>query len=298
MSKLSVTFRGVRGSHAMPGETTIRYGGNTTCLEVRAGDQLIIIDGGTGIISLGKQLMRESKASGLPIHCTLLFTHMHHDHNEGLPFFQPVYLPSSRIDMFGPDPLEEDIGRVLFQSPYFPVELNELPAVKVLTSVLLADMIVFEENRPRLVNSNRVETRPGKDDVHVRIFRGKAHPKDGIFIYRIFYRGKSVVFATDTEGYVGGDARLIRFAGDADLLIHDAQYTMEDYTGGAVPKQGFGHSTPEMAMEVARKAGVKKLALTHHDPDSTDDFLDSRAKKVKAEMKNAFLAQEGMTIEL
>ena len=296
MSDISVTFRGVRGSHAMPGPTTIRYGGNTTCLEVRAGDRLIIIDAGTGIISLGKELMRAS--GGNPIQCTLLFTHLHHDHNEGLPFFQPVYLPSSRIDMFGPDPLEEDIGRVLFQSPYFPVELNELPAVKVLTSVILADTIIFEDDHPKLLNSNRVDYTPDPERVTVRIFRGKSHPREGIFIYRINYRGKSVVFATDTEGYVGGDARLIRFARDADLLIHDAQYTMEDYTGGPVPKQGFGHSTPEMAIEVGRKANVKRLALTHHDPDATDDILDEWAEKYAKEWDAVSLAREGMRIDL
>lgn len=296
MSDLKVTFRGVRGSHAMPGSTTIRYGGNTTCLEVRAGDQLIIIDAGTGIISLGKELMRN--AGGKPIQCTLLFTHLHHDHNEGLPFFQPVYLPSSRIDMFGPDPLEEDIGRVLFQSPYFPVDLDELPAVKVLTSLLLADTIVFEENRPRLINSNRTKIALEQQAVYVRVLRGKSHPRQGIYIYRVYCGDKSVVFATDTEGYIGGDARLIRFAEGADLLIHDAQYSMEDYTGGAVPKQGFGHSTPEMAIEVARKAGVKQVALTHHDPDSTDDMLDKIEAEAREQWGQAFLAREGMVIEL
>ena len=298
MADITVTFRGVRGSHAMPGHSTIKYGGNTTCLEIRAGKQLIIIDAGTGIISLGKELMKEHFSKNNPIKCTLLLTHMHHDHNEGLPFFQPMYLAASRIFMFGPDPLEEGIGNMLFQSPYFPVELTELPALKFLNSVIISDTIIFEDGIPKIINSSREKIRHKKDDVYIRIHRGKAHPKNGVFMYRVFYRGKSVSFCTDTEGYAGGDINLIRFIDNSDLLIHDAMYTQEDYVGGPVPKQGFGHSTPEMAVEVAQRANVKQLACTHHDPDSDDDFLDDLEKKTQKLMKNSFFTKEGMVVKI
>ncbi len=298
MSDFSITFRGVRGSHAVPGKDTILFGGNTTCLEVRIAHRLIIIDAGTGIISLGKDLMAAHLETGTPIECTLLFTHLHHDHNEGLPFFQPIYLGSSRIYMFGPDPLEENIGTVLFQSPYFPVDMDELPALSVLTSLLISDTIVFEGSEPRLINTSRTPLDLGIGQPHIKIHRGKAHPKEGIYIYRINHGGRSVVFATDTEGYLGGDARLIRFAQDADVLVHDAQYTLDDYTGGHVPKQGFGHSTIEMAVEVARKAGVKQLIATHHDPDATDEFLETMEARLQRELPGAIYAREGLRIEL
>lgn len=300
MADMSVTFRGVRGSHAMPGPTTIRYGGNTTCVEVRAGDQLIILDAGTGIISLGKEMMAHSRQASQPIRCTMLLTHMHHDHNQGLPFFSPMYVSSSRIYMFGPEPLEENIGTVLFQSPYFPVELRELPALKFLQSVVLSDAILFEDGVPRLINSSRATFAPGPEDVYVRILRAKAHPHAGVFVYRVHYRGKSVTFATDLEGYVGGDTALIRFAHKTDLLIHDAMYSMEDYVGSAETgtRQGFGHSTPEMAIDTARRCGADQLACTHHDPDYTDDRLDEMERGVRAQFANSFLAREGMTINL
>ncbi|MCB1173275.1 MAG: MBL fold metallo-hydrolase [Leptospiraceae bacterium] len=298
MSDIQVTFRGVRGSHAMPGESTIRYGGNTTCLEVRAGGKLLVIDAGTGIISLGKELIKEHFASQKPMEVVLLLTHMHHDHNEGLPFFQPMYIASSRIYMFGPDPLEENISTVLFHSPYFPVELEELPSLKFLHSLMLSDMLYFENNEPRLIHSIHSPHPSTDDEVIVRIHRGKAHPKEGVFMYRVEYKGKSVAFCTDTEGYVGGDTGLIRFVDGVDLLIHDAQYSTDNYINDPVPKQGFGHSTPQMAMEVARRAGVGRLILTHHDPDASDDVLDSVETEVAVEYPGCQLAREGMQIHL
>lgn len=299
-SNFSVTFRGVRGSHAMPGKGTVRYGGNTTCIEVRAGDQLIILDAGTGIISLGKELLKDSLATKQPVSCTLLLTHMHHDHNEGLPFFQPMYMASSRVFMFGPEPFEKNVETVLFQSPYFPVELRELPALKFLQSVILSDTVLFDDGVPRLINSNRSNEKPKEGDLHVRIHHAKSHPHTGSFVYRVNYQGRSVTFATDVEGYVGGDTALIGFARDSDLLIHDAMYTTEDYVGTpeTFTRQGFGHSTPEMAIDTASKAGVRMLACTHHDPDYDDDKLDQIEKDVQKAFPAGFLAKEGVTIEL
>ena len=300
MSDISVTFRGVRGSHAMPGPTTIRYGGNTTCVEVRAGNELIILDAGTGIISLGKELMSKSRQAREAVRCTVLLTHMHHDHNQGLPFFSPMYVSSSRVYMFGPEPLEENIGTVLFQSPYFPVELRELPALKFLQSVILSDTILFEDGVPRLLNSSRAPFSPGPDDVYVRILHAKPHPHSGVFVYQVRFRGKSVTFATDVESYVGGDTALIRFARDTDLLIHDAMYTMEDYVGNeeSGTRQGFGHSTPEMAIEAARSSGAGQLVCTHHDPDYSDDRLDQIERRVQEQFPKASLAREGTTVRL
>ena len=132
----------------------------------------------------------------------------------------------------------------------------------------------------------------------VRSLRNLAHPKGGVVNYRISYKGKSVIFATDVEGYVGGDARLVSFANKTDLLIHDAQYRPEEYNGLPVPTQGFGHSTYEMATDVARAAKVKRLALFHHDPSHSDDELKEIESRARKNFKNTFAAFEGQEVTL
>jgi ribonuclease BN (tRNA processing enzyme) len=124
------------------------------------------------------------------------------------------------------------------------------------------------------------------------------HPKGGSMCYRIAYGGKRLVFATDTEGYEGGDARLIAFARGVDLLIHDAEYTDQEYVGPPFSRQGWGHSTWKMAVEIARKAGVKRLALTHHHADHDDAFLRGVEREAQSLFPEAFVAREGMTVEL
>ena len=127
---------------------------------------------------------------------------------------------------------------------------------------------------------------------------GERADSQGVFIYRIEYGGRSMVYATDTEGYIGGDQRLIQFARGADLLVHDAQYTEAEYTSDSASKQGWGHSTWPMAVAVARAAGVKQLALFHHDPLHSDDMLEQLEKQAQASFAQTFLAREGMTVEL
>ena len=298
MADIKVTFRGVRGSHAMPGKNTIEYGGNTTCIEIQAGEERIIFDAGTGIISLGKQMLMEHFTKQMPLNCSLFFSHMHHDHNEGLPFFQPMYIANAKIYMFGPDPLAENIGNVLFQSPYFPVDLKELGALKILQSIITSDVVIFDNGNPRLYNTKRKKIDIPEDKVVVRIMKSYAHPKLGVFLFRLEYKNKSVTFCTDTEGYSGGDTKLITFAKDTDLLIHDAQYTVANYVSPPVPKQGFGHSTPEMAVEVAQKAEVKMLACTHHDPDATDEVLAKEEIRIKELFPNSFYAKDMLVYEI
>ena len=128
----------------------------------------------------------------------------------------------------------------------------------------------------------------------IRAMKSHAHPKGGVMVYCVEKEGKKVVYATDTEGYVGADTKLINFAEGADLLIHDAQYTMEEYTRGC---QGFGHSTPEMAAEVARRAKVGKLILFHHDPGHNDAKIEEIERKARKIFPDTIAAYEGL-IEL
>ena len=300
--KFIVRFRGVRGSYPVPGETTSRVGGNTSCVEVWAGDHLIIIDAGTGIIGLGKDLMRKYRASGEkePIVATMLFSHTHHDHTQGFPFFDPAHEGPSALYMFGPKTFYEDIEEALSRAmlaPSFPVALAELKSLKVMSNIEESEVVILDQSvGPQILNVYHDEREDSPDAVEISVLRSSAHPKEGVSIYKISWAGRSMVYASDTESYVGGDTHLIEFAMGTDLLIHDAQYTHEEYVTD--PKQGWGHSTPEMAITIAQAARVKKLVLFHHAPSHDDDTLAEIEKKAQGTFPNTILAYEGLTIEL
>ncbi len=308
MSPFKLKFWGVRGSYPVPGKDTIEIGGNTACTEIVAGEHSIILDAGTGIIKLGESMYEQHQKDGAPITATILFSHMHHDHNQGFPFFKPAYLGTSVLYLFGPRFFHEDIQGVLANAmlpPFFPVALNELNSARIIRSIDDSEIIIIgqaTEGRPRAFNKYRdpEAKNPSPDDLVIDIMKGYAHPKGGIIFYRINYQGASVVYASDTEGYQWGDAKLIQFAKNCDLLIHDAQYTAAMYQGqiSGVSKQGYGHSTPEMAVDVAKKAGVKKLILFHHDPDTNDAKMRAIEMGCQKIFPNALAAREGMEFEI
>ncbi len=304
-----VRFRGVRGSYPVPGPGTVRYGGNTACVEVHAGNHLIILDAGTGIVGLGKDLMKthnatgEDTASRTPIVFTILFSHTHHDHTQGFAFFKPAYIPTSTCFLYGPRLLEEELEEGLRKSmvsPFFPVELEDLSSVRNIKSLHESEMIVYENGNsaPKILNFYRDNHTPAPDQVRIRFLHSLAHPNGGVFVYRIESGGKSLVYATDTEGYVGGDQRLIQFSKGADLLIHDSQYMHPDYTHGEHLVQGYGHSTVDMAADAASQAGVKKLALYHYDPQYDDATIDQMQKRAQSIFKYSVASGEGLQIDL
>lgn len=299
-----VKFRGVRGGYPMPGPTTVKYGGNTTCIEIRAGDHLIIIDAGTGIISLGQELLDQHEAAQTPINVLLLLTHMHHDHTQGFPFFAPFRHPQSRLCILGPRPqkeqdLESALNQVL-QPPVFPVGLEGLQSERRIGHIRQGDMVVLNNagDYPMFLNVHDDQTHVPPDAAIVTVLRGYHHPREGVLIYRIAYGGRSVVVATDTEGFIGADRRLVEFACETDLLIHDAEYDDHEYADSLPVRQGWGHSTWRMATEVALAANVKRLALTHHSPGHDDAYIDAMERKAQAIFPNAFMAVEGEPIEL
>jgi phosphoribosyl 1,2-cyclic phosphodiesterase len=299
----SVKFRGVRGGYPMPGPSTNRVGGNTTCLEVQVGGYLIIIDAGTGIISLGQEMAAQYWIDRVPIVATILFTHTHHDHTHGFPHFEPTRLADSTFYIFGPKMLHEDLEAALARAmlpPTFPLDIEELASMRYVRNVRESEMIVLSHDwaDPRLFNVYRDKPELPAEAVKVRPMRSYAHPQGGVLIYRIQWREKNMVFATDIEGYHDWDKRLSRFARGADLLIHDAEYTEEEYLDPVRPKQGWGHSTWQMAVEVAKAAKVKRLALTHHNALHDDDFLEAVEKEAQAIFPATVLAREGLTIEL
>jgi len=284
----TVKFWGVRGSYPTPGANTVKFGGNTACVEVNAGGRTIILDAGTGIIPLGRELAKRQNLELL-----LLFSHLHHDHTQGFPFFVPAYMPKALLHICGPGGTAETVRHVLEHnqsSDTFPVSLQDMASNKDIRSLRESQIILWDEDGVRVVESS---PNPSPEAVVIRIQKSHAHP-GGVYHYRITYQGKSIVYATDTEGYIGTDRKLVNFARDADVLIHDAQYSEDDYIG----KQGFGHSTAAMAGEVAASAETGQLILFHHDPSYSDDWVAAQERAAKNIFPDSCAAFEGLSLTL
>lgn len=306
----NVKFRGTRGSYPVPDENFLTFGGNTSCVEVNAGGHLIILDAGTGIISLGNELITKHIASAdntferTPISATILLSHIHQDHIQGLPFFKPANVLTTKLNIFGfseyEESLEQNIAELLYGKS-FPLSLYDVSSDVDIINITEVDVIVFQKDSdtPVLRRITSLEDLiPKGDEVIISCLKSGSHPQNGVMIYKISYKNKSVVYATDKECYVGADKKLSLFARNADLLIHDSQYTSEDYLSPANSKQGFGHSTFEMAIEVAKLAQTKKLAFFHFDPAYNDVKLTNVENYYKQQYENCFMAREGQEISL
>lgn len=280
---MNITFWGTRGSVPAPGPNTVRYGGNTTCLEIQfLTGETIIIDAGTGIRQLGYDLMKRMS----PVSVSLLFTHAHWDHVQGFPFFVPAFIAGNHIDIYGSENAQKLILEAIFEasdSSFFPVKKEDFKANCIFHS---NDKVV-----PTIKNGN-IQT--------IKL----NHPGNG-YGYRFNSNGKSFVFLTDFElgkNYEGGCtiSELKEFAYECDLLVMDAQYTEEEI----VYTRGWGHSTFNETVDFAIQTKVKKLVLFHHDPKRSDDELDHitaairmklAAQKIKLEV---LAAREGETISI
>ena len=287
---MHVRFWGTRGSIPRPGPTTVRYGGNTSCVEVRsAGGTTIVLDCGTGALSLGSDLMQRGKG---PLRGYLLISHTHWDHIQGLPFFVPLFVPGNEWDIYAPHGFLQSVRETLagqMQHTYFPVDLGQLGAT--------------------IRYHNLTEGIFTVGDVRIQT-RYLNHPALTLG-YRLEADGVSLAYCCDHEphsrplaygsGEVGDqDAEHIAFVAGVDLLIHDAQYRAPEYEG----KMGWGHSTLEYVTAIARLADVKSLAFTHHDPSRDDDTIDREVAEVRAALQAAgsalevCAAAEGQIVEL
>lgn len=291
---MRIRFWGTRGSLARPGPTTVRYGGNTSCVEVRAADgTLIILDCGTGAHDLGRSLATSGEH---PIRGHLLITHTHWDHIQGFPFFAPLFIPGNEWDVYAPQGLGQRLEDTLagqMEYAYFPVTIGQLGA-----TIRYHDLVEGTFN----VGAVRVTA------------RYLNHP--GLALgYRLEAGGVAVVYATDHEPHSRHqpevadpaqalpvhleDQRHVEFLAGADLVIHDAQYTLEEYPS----KLTWGHTPAELAVDFALAAGVKRLALFHHDPLRDDAALDRlvdtcRQRAAAGGGLAVFAAAEGQMIEL
>ena len=308
MDCFTLTFYGTRGTRTVCGKQYLEFGGHTTCMAVRAASRLLVFDSGSGIVQLGKDEVTRHRASegGGPLLTYLFQTHCHHDHISGFPYFTPFYLRNSTSYVFGPrSPVMgfEEAMTTFLHTPYHPVPIYEMPGKIVWGEVRepYAYYFVAGQEVPVVVNSCHSEQRknaPKDAEVVVRCLRGYNHPKGGVMFYRVEHQNRSIVIATDTEGYVHGDQRLVRFAAKADVLVHDGMYTDEAYTSGVAPTQGWGHSTVGTALDVAKQANVRRLFLVHHEPEHGDETLAQIESDAQAELACAAVARDGLVIDL
>lgn len=285
---MKVRFYGVRGSIATAGDDTRRYGGNTSCVAVEAGEELLIFDAGTGIRKLGCDL------GPTGVRASLFFSHLHWDHIQGFPFFTPAFVPGNALDIYGVRGVDEGEGdgecrtpagvrevlRDQMKAPTFPVPLD----------IMRADLAWVDVPRGERVRVGVVEVRHTEVD----------HP-NGCVAWRVDYHGKSVVYATDLEhqGDTPNEA-LVELSRGADLLIYDAMYTPEEYEGegGRASRRGWGHSTFEAGARVAEAASVRELCLFHHDPAHDDAFLDALGARARKRFDATSVATEGLELWL
>ncbi|MGC9525434.1 MAG: MBL fold metallo-hydrolase [Limnospira sp.] len=273
-----VQFWGVRGSVPTPGRQTVRYGGNTSCVEMRLGNQRLIFDGGTGLRVLGLDLLKQ-----MPVEARVFFSHTHWDHIQGFPFFVPAFIPINRFHIYGaiaPDgsTIKERLSDQMVH-PNFPVPMHVMQSDMKFYDIVPGDAIALD-------GEIKIETAPLN------------HPNVAIG-YRVTWQGRTAVYCSDTEHFLDRfDENVLHLARDADLLIYDATYTNEEYHDRESPKLGWGHSTWEVGVEIAKKAGVKQVAMYQHDPSHDDDFLDAIETQVRAHFPNGVVAREGMILKL
>lgn len=275
-TRFSVRFWGVRGSLATSGPEFAQVGGNTSCVEVRLGGHLLILDAGSGIYRLGRSLPSRIEA-------TILLSHFHWDHIQGFPFFRPAYDAGSRLSIYGPaaDAAEvEDALRRQMNAPHFPVPLESMES-----------QLYFGALR------SRDELKIGAARIMTRQLN---HPQ-GCLGYRISLGSTSVAYVTDTEHMDNGiiDPSVLDLADQATVLIYDAQYTDAEYRGDCGrPRKGWGHSTVSAACRVARAARAKRLVLFHHDPAHDDDFVGRLVEQAALLFPHVVAACEGMELDL
>ncbi len=298
-NKFYVRFWGVRGSYPTTAQQTRDFGGNTSCVEVVAAGQRCIFDAGTGIIALGKEICRDDSS---PPRAYVFLSHTHIDHVMGLCFFEPLLTTNSRSYIYGPGNSRGTLARSLQQlthSDLFPVSFDELKGKKEVHSLTGGELIRFRAPGKRpLIEKLAVPLQQGSEDLTIATYKSIAHPRFGVMLYRIHYRGKSLVYATDVEQRVGGYPEIVEFARGADLLIHDAQYLHDEYFSASKPRKGWGHSTIEMAAEVAKKAKVKRLVLFHHEPVHNDRVMRTIERRARRLFPGAITAREGSEIKL
>jgi phosphoribosyl 1,2-cyclic phosphodiesterase len=269
---LAVKFWGVRGSIACPSPDHVVYGGNTSCLEIFAGDERIIMDAGTGIRNLGQDFIKDGVRKG-----TLLLTHSHWDHINGFPFFGPAFMNNSRFTiaaghLYNAGGIENVLASQM-ANPTFPVPLEALQAT-----------LTFEDFKA------------GETwglGAGVKIITAPLNHPNGATGYRVEFGGKSICYVTDTEHVIGKpDQTVLKLIEGADIVVYDCTYTDQEFKA----KIGWGHSTWQEGMRLCKMAGARQLAIFHHDPDHNDDFMRQVEIDSRKEWQGTIVAREEMIL--
>ncbi|MGD1938930.1 MAG: MBL fold metallo-hydrolase [Cyanophyceae cyanobacterium] len=275
-SQFLIRFWGVRGSIPAPGKSTLRYGGNTSCIELCIGGRRLIFDGGTGLRSLCKTLKDSDPFRGF-----MFFTHYHWDHIQGVPFFTPIFSDNCHLTVYGNhtntgDPVEKHFTeRILRDSA--PLMQGEVKAKLEFNDLYPGEKIVID------------------GDIEIRT--GQLNHPNGAMGYRVTWGDKTVVYATDTEHLPDRlDENILELADGADMLVYDAMYTDEEYHNPRSSKVGWGHSTWQEGAKLAEAAGVERFVVFHHEPNHSDDVLDAIEIELKSRSKHFFIAREGMEV--
>jgi phosphoribosyl 1,2-cyclic phosphodiesterase len=272
---MRVKFWGVRGSTPTPQAGNLRYGGNTSCVEVRHENSLFVFDCGTGFRTLGQQLQSES--NGQPIRAHIFVSHFHWDHIQGIPFFRPLYENSNNQFAFHSSRRTRTLERVMEEqmaSPYFPVNTSEMKAER--------SFYDMEEGQSQV------------DTASVRAL-WLNHPQ-GCMGFRLETRDGILVYATDNEpGDEVFDKNVRKLAEGADVLIYDSQYLPEEY---AAKRRGWGHSHWREAVNIVMESGAKELVLFHHDPDHDDELIDKVVNEARNHYPHVRAAAEGMELKI
>lgn len=272
---IRLKFWGVRGSIACPGPDTLRYGGNTPCVEVRCGEHVLILDGGTGLRPLGDAILK----TGAKLDADLFLTHCHLDHVSGLPFFAPLFMNNHHLRIWAGN-LPADVSvkkalRTMMSPPLFPIDVESFKAA-----------IEYLDFHP----GDTLEPRPG-----VILRTGMLNHPGGAIGYRIEYQGKVLAYLTDTElPQEAVNGATLALARDADFLIFDCTYTDSEIAS----RRGWGHSTWKDGVRLADAAQAKTLCMFHHDPSHDDAFMDGLGGEAAAVRPGTIVAREGLTVEL
>ncbi|WP_414831793.1 MBL fold metallo-hydrolase [Afifella sp. YEN Y35] len=268
---LSIRFWGVRGSYVVPGAKTVRYGGNTSCMEIKAGGQSLVVDCGSGVHDLGEAFLRAGKRR-----TTVLFTHTHLDHICGLPFFRPAYCRDFEVRFVAGHLLADIKLRDIFERLMDPVLFPVQPVV--FKDCAFHDLSVGEE----LVFADGL-----------RVTSECLNHPGGALGYRFDYRGSSIAIITDHEhGDQSKDKAVERFVRGCDIMVYDATYTAAEYRDHV----GWGHSTWQEGVALARRAGVSRPVMFHHHPERSDDALDLLRAQMRKVYPAAEIACEGMVL--
>lgn len=272
---MSVRFWGVRGSIPCPGPNTVRYGGNTSCVEVRCGNDRLVFDAGSGLRLLGLALAEENG----PTDIDLFLSHSHIDHLIGLPFFVPAFVKGNRLRLWAGNlkaagGVQETV-RKLMSYPLFPIEIEAAQG-----------KIEFNDFEPGAVLTPRPD---------IKVMTTPLNHPGGATGYRVEYGGRAMAYITDTELNAGEmDPALLELARDASIVIIDTTYTDEE-----LPEHvGWGHSSWQQAVRLANEAGVGKLFLFHHDPEHDDDEMDRIAAAAAKARPGTVVAREGFSIDI